>query len=163
MARRLLWTVAICLLATAIPAQAQTSTSYYLRPEDSSIWPLLQLNTSGPGSTAVAVQTADLKNQPPGSATMRSYDTQAGVPNLVGTFPSGTTITVTLWMKKTAAFGTVYPRATVGKNWSNPVQLCQATGQPNQTPTQVIGTTLTAITISCQTSSAITITESDRV
>ena len=163
MARHLLWTAAIYLVAMAAPAHAQTQTSYYLRSEDSAIWPLRQLNISGAGSTTVALQTVDLKNQPPGSAVMQSFYTEANVPNLVGTIPSGTTISVTLWMKKTANFGVVYPQASVGLNWSNQVQLCQATGQPNQTPSQVISTVLTAITISCQTSGAISITETDRV
>jgi hypothetical protein len=94
---------------------------------------------------------------------MRFYDTQAGVPNLVGTIPSGSTISITLWMKKTSAFGTVYPQASVGLNWASQVPFCQATGLPNQTPTQALSTTLTAITISCQTTTAISMTESDRI
>ena len=145
MTRRFIGIAAICVVATAASAQAQTS--YYLHSETSTTQNFSQLKTTGPESAAVAAQTADLKNQPPGSAPMRWFDTQAGVPNLVGTIPSGSTISLTLHMKKTAAFGTVYPQATVGLNWSNPVQLCQATGQPNQTPTQVLSTTLTAITI----------------
>jgi hypothetical protein len=66
-------------------------------------------------------------------------------------------------MKKTSAFGTVYPQATVGLNWASPLPLCQATGQPNQTPTQLISATLSSITISCQTGAAITMSASDRI
>ena len=161
MARRLFWTAALYVITTAVPAHAQTP--YYLHSENSSTPNFSQLKTTGPESAAVAAQTSDLKNQPPGSAPMRWFDTQAGVPNLVGTIPSGSTISVTLWMKKTAAFGTVYPQATVGLNWPNPVPFCQATGQPNQTPTQALSTTLTPITISCQTATAISMTESDRI
>jgi YD repeat-containing protein len=155
--------IATALWVMGLAAVANSQTTYYLRNESSSTTPLLQLSTAGSGSTAVVFQSSELKNQPPGAAAMRIYDTQAGVPGLAGVIPSGTTINITLYMRKTSAFGTVYPQATVGLNWNSPLSLCQATGIPNQTPPQEISTTLQQITISCQTSAAVTMTETDRV
>jgi YD repeat-containing protein len=161
--RQRLFLTATALWVFGIAATANGQSTYYLRNESSSTFGLLQLSTAGAGSTAVVVQSTDLKNHSPGAATMRVYDTQAGVPGLAGTIASGSTISVTLYMRKTSAFGTVYPRATVALNWNSPVGLCQATGIAGQTPTQEITTTLTAITISCQTSTAVTMSETDRV
>ena len=160
-----LWRTATVVWVLAIASTANAQTTYYLRNEGSSTTPFKQLSTAGSGSTAVVVQSGELKNLPPGAAVMSIHDTQAGVPGLAGTLPSGSTITITLYMRKTAAFGTVYPRATVGLNWHSPtpVPLCQATGVAGQDPTQAISTTLTPITISCQTSAAVTMTEADRV
>lgn len=141
------------------PAYAQTT--YYLHSETSetsSTPALLQLRTTGPDAALVAFQTGDLKNKPPADVAMRIYDTQSGVPNLSGVIASGSTITITLWMKKTSAFGTVYPQATVGLNWNNPTPLCQATGIPNQTPTQLITTTLAAARTRCRISTLVAIT-----
>jgi hypothetical protein len=69
------------------------------------------LTTTGPAPTTVAAQTGDLKGHAAEDSSIRAFDTQPGVPNAAGTIPSNSTLTFTLWMRKTAAYGTVFPRA----------------------------------------------------
>jgi hypothetical protein len=53
------------VLGIAATASGQ-STTYYLRNENSSTLGLLQLSTTGSGSTPVVIQSGELKNLPPG-------------------------------------------------------------------------------------------------
>jgi len=94
------------VLVLATQVQAQTAT-YHLHNEASSTPGNYQLKTTGPDTATVAVQSADLKNAATGEYFIRTFDTQAGVPNAAGTIPSGSTVTFTLWMKKTANQGTM--------------------------------------------------------
>src|SRR6201999_4473851 len=115
-----------------------------------------QLTTAGPDGTSLAVQSTDLKNQAAGEYLIKAFDTQSGVPNAGGLIPSGSTITYTLWMKKTASFGIMFPRAKVYLNNTSGTLLCTVTG------TTALTTTLTKYTLTCTTSSAIAMSASDR-
>ncbi|MGH9331934.1 MAG: beta strand repeat-containing protein [Vicinamibacterales bacterium] len=152
---RVLATIGFAL--APLVAVAQTTT-YHLHSESSSVNPIyLQLKTAGPDPASVAYQSGDLKGMSPHSSGMRIFETQAGVPGLGGTIPSGSTITFTLWMKKTASFGTMYPQASMKLNDSFGVFFCQATG------TSALTTTLTAYEISCPTGSTINMATTDRL
>jgi hypothetical protein len=42
---------------------------------------------------------------------MGLWDTQSGVPNQAGVILQGSLVSFTLWMRKSAKWGTVFPRA----------------------------------------------------
>ena len=152
------YTSALATIVSAfIAAPLCAQTTYHLHNEPSSTAGSSQLKTAGPDVARVVTRTASLKNQPPGDATIRTFDTQGGVPNRGGVIPSGSTVTFTMWMKKSSAAGTVFPRASLGLNVPVTTSLCQGTG------TTALTTTLTAFTFSCTTASPIVMKTTDRL
>lgn len=137
------------------PAVAQTTT-FHLHNEASSTASFSQLKTSGPDIASVALQTANLKSTSNGEKLIKEFDTQAGVPGVAGVIPSGSTLAIQLWMRKTANVGTLFPRAKVFLNNSSGAALCTATGGT------AISTTLTKYTITCNTSANVTMLSSSR-
>ena len=149
----------IAVLALASQDQAQTVTAtYHLHNEASSTPGNYQLKTAGPDAASLAVQSADLKNAATGEYFIRTFDTQAGVPNAAGTIPSGSTVSFTLWMKRTANFGTMFPVAKLHLNSLSGASVCTATGSSELT------TTLPQhpYTLTCTTSSSISMLGTDR-
>jgi YD repeat-containing protein len=146
--------VAVTIMAA--PARAQTTT-YHLHNEGSATLGLLQLKTSGPDAATVAIQWNDMKNQPAQDAFIRTFDTQPGVPGLGGVVPNGSTVTFTLRMRKTASFGTVFPRADLRASGSGAPIFCAANG------TTALTTTLQPFTFSCTTTAAISMSATDRL
>src|SRR5207244_736392 len=138
-----------------LSAAAQTAT-YHLHREASSTSGLFQLKAAGPDSTRLAIQTIDLQNQPTGEYLVEEFDTQSGVPSAAGAIVSGSTVSFTVWMKKTGNFGAAVPRARVRVNNAAGALLCQASGGTYLT------TTLTAYTLSCTTGANIVLAASDR-
>ncbi len=99
----------VVFLAVAAAASAQTAT-YHLHKEASTINTSFdKLLTAGPDATSVALTTA-LTNKAIGEYLIKEFETQASVPNTAGVIPSGSTLSFSLWMRKTANFGTVFPR-----------------------------------------------------
>lgn len=168
MARRSVWCgLLLSIAGFAAPALAQTTT-YYMHGENSSEFCCRQLKTNPPDSASLTHLSADLKNQPPQTGSLRSFITNPGVPGVAGTIPSGSVFTATLWMRKTSAFGVVLPRAEFALNAfpnSTPIPICTATGTagPAPIPDQKLTTTINPYTFSCQTTSAITVTSTDKV
>jgi YD repeat-containing protein len=144
------------LALVSAPVQAQTA-DYHLHKEASSSVGMFQLKTGAPDAASLAIQTADLKNQATGEYVLKQFDTQAGDPNVSGAIPSGSTLSFTLWMKKTASFATLFPRARVKVNNASGVLLCEATG------TSAVTTTLASYALSCTTGSSVTLGGSDRL
>lgn len=92
--RRALGTIVVCagtLLGLSSPASAQTAT-YHLHKENSSTGGLFQLKVAGPDGSSLAITSADLRNQPVGEYLVKAFDTQAGVPGVAGTIPSGSSL-----------------------------------------------------------------------
>ena len=132
------------VLALSVSASSQTVT-YHLHKEASAITSSFdKLLIAGPdaGSTAL---TATLTNKAVGEYVVKEFETQSGVPNSPGVIPSGSTLSFSLWMRKTANVGTVFPRAKVRLNNATGTLLCTATG------TTALTTTVTTQTISCTT------------
>lgn len=128
---------------------------YHLHKENSSTSGMLQLKTGGPDASRTNL-TASLRNKAPGEYLIKAFDTQAGVPNLAGAVAAGSTATFTLWMRKTANNGTMFPRAKLMLNSVTGTVLCTATG------TTALTTTLRKYTLSCPTAAAVTMSTSDR-
>ena len=143
------------ILAFGVYTQAQTST-YHLHKENSSTSGLFQLKTANPDGTTLAIQSANLKNLAPGEYQIKAFDTQSGVPNVSGVIPAGSTITFTLWMKKSSSSGVIYPRAKLRLNNGAGTLICTTTGS------SALTSTLTAYTLSGTTSASVVMTTSDR-
>ena len=123
------WTSALAMIVSAfIAAPLCAQTTYHLHDEPSSTAGLSQLKTAGPDAARVVTRTANLKKQPAGAATIRTFDTQEGVPDRGGVIPGGSTVTFTIWMRKSSAAGTVFPRASLGLNSPVTTSLCEGTG-----------------------------------
>lgn len=155
----LAWKTALCLIAAFIftgSVQAQTAT-YRLHKESSSSTGLLQLKTAGPDGTSQALQTADLKSQATGEKTIKEFDTQVGDPGASGIISSGSIVSFTLWMRKTASGGVMTPRAKLKINNSAGTAFCTAL------TTTAMTTTLTKYTLTCTTTAAITVTSTTRL
>jgi hypothetical protein len=132
------------------------SGTYHLHKEASTTAGLFQLKTVGPDGTALAVKTVELKNQATGEKLIKEFDTQAGVPNKGGVIPAGSTVTFTLWMRKTANIGTMFPRAKLNLNSSSGTSFCVVTG------TTALTTTLTKYTLTGTTTAPISVSSTDR-
>jgi len=144
------------LTAGRTTLHAQTFT-YHVHQEPSARVGMMQLKSAGP-DTAVKLWTS--APQVGQIRTIRVFDLPANVPDLGRVIPKGTTVTFTLWMRITAARGTVYPAATLLVNWPSDApsqELCAAQG------TTPLTTTLAAYTLSCTMSSPILTVPTDRL
>jgi hypothetical protein len=134
---------------------AQTTT-YHLHKEASTTSGLDQLKSIGPDSTSFALLSNNLQSASVGEYLIQQFDSQAGDPGNSGTIPSGSTVTLAFWMRKTASIGTMTPRAKVFLNSAVGTPLCTANG------TTALSTKLTKLTFTCNTSAAITVSITDR-
>ncbi len=144
-----------CLISAG-GALAQTLT-YHLHKEASTTGGLDQLKSGGPDATTFALLSANLAGQNNGEYLIEAFNTQASDPSMSGSIPSNSTVSFSLYMRKTANVGTMTPRAKLFLNSSSGTQFCTATG------TTALTTTVTKISLSCKTSSAITIASTDRL
>ena len=143
-------------LTALAPAYSQTAT-YHLHREASPTAGRFQLNTPQPESAILAVQSAQLRNQGAGEYLIKEFDSAAAnLPGIAGAIPSGSTVSVLLWMRKTDTFGTLFPRAKLLVNSAAGAQLCVATGSAALT------ITLTPISLTCTTSSQVAMAVNDR-
>jgi YD repeat-containing protein len=146
--------ILFCFLFSCF-ATSQTAT-YHLHKEASTITTTFdQLKTAGPDAASVALTTT-LTGKAAGEYVVKEFETQTGVPNLSGVIPSGSTLTFSLWMRKTANTGTVFPRAKIRLNNATGTLLCTATGATALT------TTVANQSISCATTANISMAATDR-
>src|SRR5258705_6973602 len=144
------------LLTVTGSTHAQIAT-YYLHRENSTVVSSnMQLRTVGPDAATNTLQTGELKSQPPGEYPIKSFETQASVPNIAGVIPAGSTFIFRLYMNKTDTFGVIYPLAKLYKNSATGTSICNATAPVALTTTRGLYTVL------CSTSSAITFSSTDR-
>src|SRR5579859_51112 len=148
------------VLILALPlAQSQTAT-YHLHKEASTINTSFdQLKTTGPDASAIALKTA-LTNQPAGDYVIKQFETQTSIPNAPGVIPGGSTMSFSLFMRKTSSPSgvTVKPEAKLRLNSATGTSLCSVIGAAALT------TTVTKITFTCTTPTGpgITMSASDR-
>src|SRR2546430_6238745 len=136
-------------------ARAQTAT-YHLHSASSTTSGLLQLTTAGPNPPSSALLSANLRGLATGEYVIKQFDTQTGDPNVSGVIPSGSTLSFTLWIRSTGNQGTMFPRTKLNLNSATGTSLCIATG------TTALTTTLSAYTISCNTTANVTMASTDR-
>jgi len=137
--------------------QAQTVT-YHVHNEASSTAGLLQLKTANPDVATVTLASANLNGVAIGEYLVKAFDTQTGVPNASGVIPAGSSVSFTLWMRKSASTkaGTMFPRAKIYLNSDSGALLCVATG------TTALTTTATKVSLTCNTAANISMTTADR-
>jgi Carboxypeptidase regulatory-like domain/IPT/TIG domain len=140
-------------LFTVAIAQSQSAT-YHLHNEASGT--RLQLKTANPDAASVSIQSTNLKNSANGEYLIREFDTLSGVPNVSGIISSGATVSVDVWMKKTASAGTMFPRVKINLNSSGGASLGVITG------TTQLSTTLTKYTLTGTVPANVSMTTSDR-
>jgi hypothetical protein len=144
-------------LLTIFSSQCLAQTvNYHLHKETSTTTGLDQLTTASPDAASVALLSGELKGVATGEYLVQAFDTQAADPGASGTIPSGSTVTFTLFMRKTASLGTMTPRAKLFLNSTSGTQFCIATG------TTALNTTVTSVSLSCRTTATITVASSDR-
>ncbi len=141
-------------LSFSIAANAQTVT-YRLHQETSS-GSILQLRTANPDASITAVQSSNLKNLATGEYLVKAFDSLSGVPNSPGVIVAGSSVSFTLWMKKTATAGTMFPRAKLKLNSDNGTSICVVTGATALT------TTLTKYTLTGTVPANVSMAVSDR-
>jgi len=136
-------------------AGAQTA-PYRLHKEASTVnTSFNELLTAGPDAGSVAL-TSSLTGKTAGEYVIKEFETQTGTPNAAGVIPSGSTLSFSLWMRKTASVGTVFPRAKIRLNTASGTLLCTATG------TTALTTTVAKQNLSCTTSANVTMAATDR-
>jgi hypothetical protein len=139
--------IAMIMLSQGVSAQ----TTYHLHDDSGGI----QLRTSGPDVAAVAVLSQDINNLNPGEFVIQQFPTQSGVPGTAGVIVSGSTITLSLWMRATSTNVASFPRVKLFLNSTGGTLLCTTTG------TTALTTTLTSYALSCTTTANVYITTSD--
>jgi YD repeat-containing protein len=154
LSQRLAFAVLVVFSCWAL-GQAQ-STTYHLHRESSTTANLFQLKTANPDATSLAIQTTNLKNKATGEYLIKAFDTQSGVPNAAGVITAGSTITFSVWMKTTAASGSMVPRVKLNLNSATGASLCVINGATALT------TTLTKYTLAATVPADVTLTTSDR-
>jgi hypothetical protein len=155
LSRTVLLVFSVIMVAAALKDVNGQPATYHLH-KDTSIGVLNQLKTAGPDAATAAVTSLNLKNLATGEHLIKEFETLSNVPNVSGVIPSGSTVTVTLWLKKTASVGTMFPRAKLTLNSAGGASLCSTTGATALT------TTLTSYTLNFTTASNISMTTSDR-
>jgi YD repeat-containing protein len=149
--------ISIVVSTSSVQAQSITYDTYHLHKEASSTSGLDQLKTTGPDANSLGLQSGELKDQAPGEYVIKAFDTQASVPNESGVIPAGSTVSFALWMKKTANFGTMYPRVKLYLNSPTGTSLCSVTGSG------ALGTILTQSPITCSVPSTVSMSATDRI
>jgi YD repeat-containing protein len=153
------WRFAVALLLNfllfASWSGAQTAT-YHLHKEASAVNTSFDKLLTGGPDVASSALTTTLTSKAAGEYVIKEFETQTGVPNAAGVIPTGSTLSFSLWMRKTANVGTVFPRAKIRLNTASGSLFCTATG------TTALTTTVTKQTISCTTTANITMAASDR-
>jgi von Willebrand factor A domain-containing protein 7 len=139
-------------------APAAAEATYYLHAENSNVtFGAFVLKTTSADAPTLVRTSGNMKGRQPQTGAFGWWDTDAGVPGYEGVIPSGATVTVTLWMKKTTNWGTVFPYATMKLNDAWGAFFCAATG------TTPVTTTLAPYTFSCTTTNPIPMYVSDRL
>ena len=143
------------LLIVAGPIQAQITT-YYLHRENSTVVSTnMQLKTTGTDASSLVLQTVELKSQPAGEYVIKSFETQANVPNIAGVIPAGSSFLFRMYMDKTADAGAMQALVKVYKNNTSGSLVCNAPGPS-------LSTSRFLFTFLCTTSAPVTFAASDR-
>jgi hypothetical protein len=131
---------------------------YHLHAEASSTAGLMQLKMAGPDVAANSVSA--VMTGKTGDQLIKAFDTQINDPNSIGTIPSGSTLSFTLWMRKSVTAGTMTPRAKLYLNNATGALLCTAT---TTTTLAVSTSTPTKYVLTCPTTANVTIATTDRL
>src|SRR5260370_41688626 len=113
----------IGLLLMSGAGWGQTAT-YHLHAAPSSTLGQFQLQAAGPSTGTVSFMSGPLVVS--GHYLIAAFDTQAGAPNTLGYIPTGSQMTMSLWMQASNSSGLIYPEAKVNVNSLSDTLLCSA-------------------------------------
>jgi YD repeat-containing protein len=137
----------------AVAVHGQTAT-YHLHAENSA--GINQLKTAGPDAASSTLTSINLKNLANGDYIIGQFATLSGVPNAAGIIPAGSAVSVSLWLRKSSAQGTMFPRVKVSLNTANGTSVCILTGSTALT------TTFTKYTLTGTVPSNVSMSTGDR-
>src|SRR5229473_956370 len=146
-----------CVMLLALPRFLQAQTTYHLHAEASSTPSRLQLKKAAPDQASVAFQSANLQGAATGIYVVKEFDTQAGDPGVTGTIPSGSQVTFSVWMRSTAALGSMFPSVDLRRNGPTDQPVCSRTG------TTALTITLAQYSLTCTTTADVNLTGTDRL
>lgn len=147
--------VSVVLATTVAISSAQTAIYHLHKDASNSTSGANQLLTAGPNAATAAISSQNLKNLT-GEWIVKAFDTQTGTPNMAGVIPANSTITFSVWMKKSSTSGVIYPRVKLFLNSTGGTLLGTVTGATALT------STLAQYTFNVNTGSAVTMTTTDR-
>jgi hypothetical protein len=146
----------VLLVALSLPSVAEAQTTYHLHNEPTPPWSIRALTTANPDVAFTFVESGNYKNYANNTLNMQWTSFRSVAPSQAGTIPSGSTVSFSIWMKKTASWGQLYPYFKV---WSydngdpltgSMITLCSVQGG-----SQISDTTFTQMNLNCQTSASI--------
>jgi hypothetical protein len=143
------------LASNSSPFTVLNEATYHVHKENSDLKGLFRLRSAAPDAATATLQSGNIGNVT-GEVAVKGFATDASVPAAAGAIPSGTPITVTVYMRSTSSSGVVYPRVRVRLNGDTGPLLCQATG------TTALTSFVARYVLSC-TSAAQTVTSTDRI
>ena len=143
------------LILIAGPTRAQITTYYFHRENSAVVSTNMQLKTAGPDASSLTLQTIELRNQPAGEYLIKSFETQANVPNIAGVIPAGSSLLFRMYMNKTADAGAMQTMVKVYKNNTSGSLICNAFSSG-------LTTARLQHVFLCTTSTAVTFTATDR-
>jgi hypothetical protein len=147
---------AFATVVAVLSLVAQCQTAYDFHKEAASTGYNL-LSTAGPDAASTTLTTPGLAGKT-GTTWIANWATASGVPNLAGTVLANSTIQFSLWMSKSANFGTINPAVSVGKLDANG----NLTTWVTATATTALTTALTKLTFSFTLPAAQTMVSTDR-
>lgn len=144
--------VLLIFFSSLIAAQAQTT--YYLH--GGTLFSPASLSTGGPSANSKTFSSQNLSGlAAPADYLIQTFPTGSGVPGVTGYIASGSTVTYNLYMNSSASQTTLYPEAELYLDSTSGTPFCNATG------TTALTTTVTEFTLSCTTTSTITVSSTD--
>jgi YD repeat-containing protein len=157
-----MWVSLVLLALMGSEVQAQTTTTYHLHNQASTVNSnYKQLKAGDPELAAATIQSVDLKNFGSNSSTIiQTFETQTGDPNVTGTIPAESTINLTLWMRKTADFGLFHPHFTLHlNNYAGAESVFVCWLQAGSSPVTM---TLQPFSLQCQVENDVVLSPTDR-
>ena len=138
------------------------ATTYHLHQEVSAFDSnRLQLMTTGPDAATSALQGIDLWDTSSNSSwIIRRFDAPAGTPGAITVIPAGSSIDMTMWMRKTANYGVMFPHVVLHLNYyagPGSVFVCWVRIGPEE-----VTTTLQPFALTCDVPETVFIEPDDR-
>src|SRR5688572_32448520 len=157
--RMVVWGLMFLFMPATGSAQGSlATTTYYLHKETVAPWAMPTLRTASPDQGSSFAQSPNYRNSASGYLDPVWKTFRSVPPSTPGTLLAGSTLTFTVWMKKSAAWGTVYPYL---KLWTydnndvlggNLIPVCAVTGN------SALDTSITKYIITCSTPTSIPVT-----
>lgn len=152
--------VVFLLVIAFWPSQANAQSTFHLHKNPEGTAGTSLMLGAGPNDGSYPLQSDNFIDAAANTQrVVYRFKTHVGSPNLSGVILPGSTVTFSLWMRKTSMVGTLRPAAALYLNEASPgTLLCQV----GSTVPYELTTTLAKYTFSCNVADARAITTSDR-